>query len=417
MSNHCPLCGQTLPKGIHQHQLTARIQKLATPVVAAEKNKLRKEYDAQLTAEREMARQRAERQVQRELRDAQERAERAEQQKQNELKRVQKDYALRLSTERENARKQAEREVKRQLLDAEKRVKDAEARGKKEADQLRHEFKAQLEKEVARNTRLSLREHEAELQKLQAERERDKVRHEAESARLQGKLEDLSRKLEKQTGEQLGNEAELDLYTALTQAFPGDKIDRIGRGIKGADIVQQVMDGTKVAGRIIYESKNTLEWNKSFIAQAKKYQAQYETPHVMIVSRRFPPKQKGFCIVNGIPVVEPGMAICLATVIREAVIQIAKLRLSGSVRDGKSQELFDYVVSDRFATRFREIAESVALLRVQQLKERTWHENTWETESKLHERIDGRHREVGAQIQAIVQGASDRKAVSAKAGR
>lgn len=131
----------------------------------------------------------------------------------------------------------------------------------------------------------------------------------------------------------------------------------------------------------------------------------------------FPPKQKGFCVANDIPVVETGMAISLATVIREAVIQIAKLRSSGSVRDEKSQELFDYVVSDKFGTRFREMAEAVASLRLQQQKERTWHETTWEAESKLHERIDGRHREVGAQIQAIVQGASDRKALSANAGR
>ncbi|MGB8988013.1 MAG: hypothetical protein WCC37_15540 [Candidatus Sulfotelmatobacter sp.] len=57
--------------------------------------------------------------------------------------------------------------------------------------------------------------------------------------------------------------------------------------------------------------------------------------------------------------------------------------------------------------RFREIAEGVASLRNQQQKERSRHENTLELESKIHARMDGCHRELGAQIRAIVGGASN----------
>jgi hypothetical protein len=415
MSNRCPLCGQALPEGVHQHELNARIQKLASPVVNAEKNKLREEYHSQLVAERKIARQKAEKQFRRELRDAKQRAERAEREKQQELKNLQKDYTERLSAERESARRRAERDVKKQLLDAEKRVKDAESRKREEIERVRLEFQAQVEQEVARTVRLSTKENETKLEKLQREREKDRVRYEADSAKLQGKLEDLSRKLEKQSGEQLGSEAELDLYIELRQAFREDKIERVGRGVRGADIVQHVMDGTKIVGRIVYESKNTLDWNQGFIVQAKKYQTQYETPHVMIVTRAFPCKQKGLCVEKGIPVVEKGMVISLATVIREGVIEIAKLRLSDSVRDEKAQELFDYVVGDRFVTRFRVMAEGIASLRDQQQKERTWHENAWQAESKLHERIEGCHREVGAQIKSIVRGASEALKLAAKA--
>ena len=130
----------------------------------------------------------------------------------------------------------------------------------------RKEVETRLEKEVAKSVRLATRENEAKLEKLQAEREREKVRYEADLAKVQGKLDDLSRKLEKQSGEQLGAEAELDLFTELRHAFPDDKIERIGRGVKGADIVHQIMDGTKVAGRIVYESKNTSTWQHGYIA-------------------------------------------------------------------------------------------------------------------------------------------------------
>jgi hypothetical protein len=407
MPSKCPLCSQPLPEAINENELQDRIQKLASPVLAVEKKKLNEEFETQLVAEREIARQRAERQFQQRLRAAEERAQRAEKNKEKELQRLQKDYSERLAGETESAKQNAERSVKRQLLEAEKRAKDADDRRQKEVEQARKEVENRLEKEVARTIRLTTRENEAKLDKLQSDRERDKVRHEANSAKLQGQLDDLSRKLEKQSGEQLGSEAELDLFTELKHEFSKDRIERIGRGVRGADIVHEVMDGAKVVGRIIYESKNTSDWNKSFIAQAKKYQTQYETPHVLIVTRVFPSTDKGLCVVKGIPVVERRTAVALATIIREGIIEVAKLRLSGKFHDEKSQELFEYIVGHKFCTRFREMAESIASLREQQQKERTWHENAWQAESKIHERIEGRHREVDAQIRAIVRGSSD----------
>jgi hypothetical protein len=124
----------------------------------------------------------------------------------------------------------------------------------------------------------------------------------------------------------------------------------------------------------------------------------------MVVTRVFPSKHKGFCVVKDIPVVEPRMAIALATVIREGIIEIAKLTLSGNSRDGKSHELYEYIVGDRFCTRFRELAEGVDSLRMQQQAAKRWHENAWQTETKIHEQIASRHREVDAHIRAICRG-------------
>jgi len=170
--------------------------------------------------------------------------------------------------------------------------------------------------------------------------------------------------------------------------------------------VHEVREGARTAGRIIYESKNTLSWQNDFITQAKKYKTQYETPHVIIVTRVFPSKSKGLCVVKEIPIVDKRMAVALACVIREGIIEIAKLHVSGQSSDEKSQELYRYIASDKFTTRFKEIADCVASLREQQHKERIWHENAWQIGSKTHERMEGRHREVEAQIRAIVRGNS-----------
>lgn len=77
------------------------------------------------------------------------------------------------------------------------------------------------------------------------------------------------------------------------------------------------------------------------------------------------------------------------------------MRLSNTAREGKAQELFEYVLSDEFVTRFRQIRESVQALREQQHKERDWHENAWQTHSKLYDQIDSRRRDIEERIKAI----------------
>ncbi len=357
MPGRCPLCGQALPHSISHDAMKSRIQKLATPALASEKKKLSREFEARLGTEIEKTQRAAQRQYDRELRAATERA-----------------------------RISAKRDFDKQLIS------------------VRRDTENRMKRELAQSMKVKSAQNETKLAKLQNDRERDRVRYEAESARLQGKLDDLSRKLEKQSGEQHGSEAELDLFTNLRHAFPHDRIQRITRGVKGADILHEIVEGTKVVGRVVYESKNTTTWQQGFIAQAKKYQTQYETPNVIVVSRVFPAKQKGFCIVKGIPVVATQMAVPLATVVREGVVEIARLRLSGTQSNEKSLELYEYIVGDKFCTRFREMAECIESLRDFQQKERTWHENAWHTESTIHDRIASRHREVDAHISTIVRG-------------
>jgi hypothetical protein len=320
-----------------------------------------------------------------------------------EIRALEKDHRKQLSRERESARREAERKIGRELSQLEQRLQRAESEKREAIDKARREAERTAQRNVSQAVRLATRENEAKLEKLEASREKDRLRHEGERARFQAQLDNLSRKLEKQTGEQLGEEAEVDLLGQIKAAFPGDRIERVGKGVKGADIVQYILDEGKDVGRIVYESKNVLAWQNKFITQAKRYQTQYDTPHIMIVTRAFPRRMKGLCIVKGVPVVEARMAIALSRIIRDGVIEIARLRLSEGARETKAQELFDYIVSDKFRTRFAEVAESVVLLREHQQKERDWHEHSWGAESKLHDRIDARRREIEVHVKTVTK--------------
>lgn len=378
MQAKCPLCGQTLPSAVDEQILHAKLERLTSQATKAalnvEKQKLNEQFENKLAAEKEIARQRAEKEFQRALRA-----------KQDELEKLSKVMDEKIEKARSTATSDAQRLVKRQLDDLNRQVREA----KRDRD---------IEVKKAREEGVKSAAEAARLDK-----EKAKLEYSREVLKWQDKVTELSRQLEKKSGEQFGEEGEFDLFSMLQIDFPKDRIERVGRGVKGADILHTVMDGDKEAGCIIYESKNVAAWQNAFISQAKKYHTQYETPYVMVVSKVFPSKKRGMCVVDGMPVVEPRFASTLATVMREGILEIAKLRLTGEGADEKAQELYTYVIGNEFQTRFLDMADAVDSLKDLQKSERTWHENQWTKQAKLHSQIENRHREIDAKVQSVVK--------------
>jgi hypothetical protein len=368
----CPVCGQPLPKGINAKDISSRLEKITAQARDKERRSLEREFHTRLHE--------------------------------------------RLEAERKRLQREAERRVHRDLLDARRRAEKAENEKSREIERIRRESEKRQQRASRVAAQMAAKQSRADIAKLEAAREKDRARHEADRARLQAQLDQLSRKLEKQSAEQLGAEAEVDLLSELRTAFPGDRIEPIRRGAKGADIIHDVMEESKRLGRIVWESKNVSTWSNRFVSQAKQYQTQYETPHIVIVSRAFPQKKKGLCIIKRIPIVEPRMAISLASIVREGIRAIGLMRASQVGRNQKAQELWDYISSERFKTRFMDIADSVESLREQQQKERDWHENTWQTEAKLYDKIDARRREIDAHLRTIVRPAAKPRLVAMRTG-
>src|SRR6516225_5174990 len=90
-----------------------------------------------------------------------------------------------------------------------------------------------------------------------------------ESQRLQLKLQELQRQLEGKTAHELGEASEVDLFEELRNAFEGDRIRRVGKGVNGADVVHEVVHNGKVCGKIIYDSKNRNAWQNEFASKLR----------------------------------------------------------------------------------------------------------------------------------------------------
>src|SRR5205085_358812 len=154
-------------------------------------------------------------------------------------------YRERLREAHDSARRDAERKGGRKIANLQRLVETAGRLRSEAVERARREAEKSAARNVGQAVRLATRENEAKVEKIEAARQRDNLRHEADRARWQAQVDTLSRKLEKQSGEQLGDEAEVDLFARLKEEFAFDRIERIGRGVKGADLVQTVIDDGK----------------------------------------------------------------------------------------------------------------------------------------------------------------------------
>ena len=82
--------------------------------------------------------------------------------------------------------------------------------------------------------------------------------------KLQSELQDMQRKLEGKSANELGEGSEIDLFEQLRDAFQGDRIQRVPKGVNGADVIHEVVHNGRVCGKIIYDAKNRDAWQNGF---------------------------------------------------------------------------------------------------------------------------------------------------------
>jgi hypothetical protein len=104
--------------------------------------------------------------------------------------------------------------------------------------------------------------------KIDAAVNAEKHRAYAERLALTAQLDELKRRLEQRRANELGDEAEVNLFEALKREFAGDLISRVPKGRNGADILHDVVNQGGVVGRLVIDSKNHARWLTRFVSKA-----------------------------------------------------------------------------------------------------------------------------------------------------
>ena len=241
----------------------------------------------------------------------------------------------------------------------------------------REKIKEQLQKEE--QERLGLKEQEYQLRTREMEKQLED----------QKKLVDEMKRKQEQGSMQLQGEVqELLLQEILRAAFPFDKIEEVGKGVRGADCIQIVRNqfGTEV-GKIIYESKRTKDFGGDWIEKLKHDMRTLSTDVAVIVTQAFPKDMDRFGEKNGVYICSFTEVRSVALLLRTAILKIADAKKSQENRGDKMVMLYDYLTGNEFVEQWKAIREGFMSMKLSIQKERDAMEKLWKAREKQLEKV------------------------------
>jgi hypothetical protein len=268
----------------------------------------------------------------------------------------------------------------------------AEERRKcREAQQAELDLRKERETVEARTRELDLevaRRVDGEKQRLSGQqdlrlKEKDQLIEDQRKA-----LEDAKRKSEQGSQERQGEVLEIDIEAELARRFPRDAILPVAKGARGADLVQEVRDGTiKVCGTIVWEIKNTRHWQPAWIDKLKADQRAIGVNLAVLVSTAIPDSIVEFGRIGGVWVAGLRAWPALAVALREQLIEVAFAHAATEGKGEKMECLYHYLAGDQFRRRIEATVEAFTALRNGLTRERNAMERIWNEREKQIERV------------------------------
>jgi|SRR5581483_11758073 len=314
-----------------------------------------------------------------------------------------KDVADARQAAAKEAREAAAKQMAKMAAEKDAAVEQAK-KLKAQEEKLREQLAADAERkqqaELAKQRQLLQREHDRALLKLRADFTRDKEA-------TQKKVTDLERQLQKRTAHELGDGAEIDLFDALRDSFPGDHVTRVQKGEAGADIHHEVFHKGQSCGLIVIDSKNRKAWQNTFVTKLRQDQVNAQAHHAILATTAFPAGEKELCIRDRVIIVTPARTVFISQLLRSSLVRMHIQGLSMKERTAKMGRLYTYMTSEACAQRFREATKLTDDLLAVDVQETKDHQNVWAKRGRMMTRLKGTLRELDAEIAAIIEGAGD----------
>ena len=201
-------------------------------------------------------------------------------------------------------------------------------------------------------------------------------------------IEDLKRKAEQGSQQTQGEVLELELEEMLKASFPLDNLEPVGKGKRGADILQRVHNQSgQYCGTIIWESKRTKGWSDGWIDKLKEDQREAKAEIAVLVTTALPKEVNNFTQINGIWVTNFRLAICLAGPLRMTLIQVANAKLSEVGKYEKMEVLYGYLSGPEFRQKVEAIVEAFASMKKDLDHEKRTMIKNWSKREKQIERV------------------------------
>ena len=292
----------------------------------------------------------------------------------------------------ENAKSRFEVQLKslsEEAAESKKKLQEAKS-AQIENERLKRQIESQkqdLELEYEKKFSLQLKEQTEAISKKEAERNDNIVQELKKQLEAQRTLaEEMKRKAEQGSQQLQGEVQELMIEEFLQTTFPSDVIVEIGKGKTGADVKQTVRNrfGAE-SGIIIYESKNTKDFNAAWIEKLKSDAERENADIAVLVTKTMPKNMEYLGLINGIWVCSVHELKGLVVALRESLVRLGEVRTSQTNKGEKMQMLYDYLTDGKFVEQIKRVVSGFNTLREGYQKEKEAMQKIWK---KRDEQLD-----------------------------
>lgn len=289
--------------------------------------------------------------------------------------------------ELEMLRKQKEESDKReanfykQKLELEQLQKNLEL----EKDKARLEERKRLEEDFTRQAQEKVK---LELEKERFESEKKMRAKDEQIEQMKRAIEDAKRKGDQGSMQIQWEVSEWSLKDLLTHIFSHDAFSDVEKGIKWADIIQEVRDEFgHTIGVIAWESKNTKAWSDGWIAKLKEDRLRVNASISVLVSAVMPRWVERFWLYEWVWVIDWTYVREVASILRNQLLEIARIENSLEWREERLEVVFHYLTSSKFRDKMENIIDAFRMLQDQVAEERRAFESRWKKREELLERV------------------------------
>ena len=205
---------------------------------------------------------------------------------------------------------------------------------------------------------------------------------------MQKQIEDLKRRAEQGSQQMQGEVQELQLEALLRAKFPRDTIEPVPKGEHGGDALQRVIGPLgQVSGTILWESKRTKSWSDGWLPKLRDDQRTAKAEISVLVSQVLPKEVESFDFVDGVWVIQQKVAVPVAIMLRQSLIELAAARQAAEGQQTKVELLYAYLTGPQFRQRVQALVEGFSSMKEDLDKERKVITKQWAKRDAQIERI------------------------------
>jgi len=247
-----------------------------------------------------------------------------------------------LQAEREKNAKETEMMVQAKVADKEKKLAEERKKFNEEKKEEQKRILAEARAKALEENAVSIREKDIQIKQMQDAVKKLEQRANQGSQQIQGEA------LEQIVEEEL--KAECGKY---------DDIKRVGKGTRGADIIQTVLTAREEnCGTILWEIKNA-KWQESWVAKLKADMEEAKANMAVLVVKDLPEKFGEIRNIEGgrVLAIKSHLVRFVASILRQQLINFFEQSTSMKFANEQVQSFYDYLTSGEFENRFKKMGE------------------------------------------------------------